>query len=267
MKNVFNVAILAFLSVAIFSCSDDDSDSDPDNDPQGTSQISVRMVDAPGDYEAVFVEVEDVVVKYNDSEEEVSIGAVNTGVYDLLELTGGVSVLLVDDEVPAGNLSQIRLILGDDNTVVIDGETFPLNTPSAQQSGLKINVNETLENGVLYEFVLDFDVDASVVARGDGGYNLKPVIRATTVAETGAISGTVLPLGVQTLVTATNGLVTISSYTDASGTYVLSGVPEGTYDLTFEADADLDIPPITLPDVDVTVGNVTTVETIEFILE
>tara|TARA_B100001765_G_C19508330_1_gene344916 strand:+ start:357 stop:1160 length:804 start_codon:yes stop_codon:yes gene_type:complete len=267
MKNLLNVAIVALLSFAVVSCSDDDANSNPDNDPQGTSQISVRMVDAPGDYEAVFVEVEDVVVKYNDSEDEVSIGTVNTGVYDLLELTGGVSVLLVDDEVPAGNLSQIRLILGDDNTVVVDGETFPLNTPSAQQSGLKINVNQTLENGVLYEFVLDFDVDASVVARGDGGYNLKPVIRATTVAETGAISGTVLPLGIQTLVTATNGLAEISTYTDINGTYVLSGVPEGTYDLTFEADADLGLPSITLPDIEVTIGDVTTVETVEFIIE
>lgn len=260
MKTLFrNFGILLLTIIGLGSCSDDNG-----NGQTGTARLSVKLVDDPGDYEAVFVDVQDVVIKYNGNDDEVSIGEINAGVYDLLELTGGVSVLLVDDEIPAGTVSQIRLVLGDNNSIVVDGETFPLSTPSAQQSGLKLQINETLEDGIFYEFILDFDVDKSIVAQGNGGYSLKPVIRATTVAETGSIAGSVSPAEIQTLVTADNGLISISSYTNAEGNYVLSGVPEGTYELTFTVDSGLNLPPIVLSDVVVTIGNVTTVETVEF---
>src|SRR5690554_2091884 len=130
----------------------------------------------------VFIDVEEVVIKYNGNQEDRVLG-IEGGVYDLLELTAGVNVLLYNDEVPAGDISQIRLILGEENSIVVDGEVLPLDTPSAQQSGLKIQVHQTLEAGVLYEFILDFDVDKSIVAQGNGGYSLKPVIRATTTAD------------------------------------------------------------------------------------
>ncbi|MDX1462540.1 MAG: DUF4382 domain-containing protein [Marinirhabdus sp.] len=259
-KLMFGLTSL-FMLVAFVACSDDD---DAQVMQEQTARMSVKLVDAPGDYEAVFVDVQDVVIKYNDNEDEVAIGEVNAGVYNLLELTGGVSVLLVDDEIPAGSISQIRLILGDDNSVVVDGETIPLQTPSAQQSGLKINVNETLEPGIFYEFILDFDVEESIVAQGNGGYLLKPVIRATTEAETGAIAGSVLPLGIQTLVTANNGIVEISTYTDVNGDFVLSGVPEGIYTVSYEADPILEFPIVEVEDVDVVIGSTTTLETVVF---
>jgi hypothetical protein len=156
------------------------------------------------------------------------------------------------------------LVLGSENSIVVDGQTYPMSTPSAQQSGLKIQLNETLEGGIFYEFLLDFDVDRSIVAQGNGDYSLKPVIRASTEAESGAITGNVLPVGTQTLVTATNGTDEISAYTNASGTFVLSGVPAGTYTLTYEADVNLNIPPVEVNGVEVSVGSVTTVETVVF---
>ncbi len=260
-KFVFGIASLCMLAF-LTSCSSDDDSQTPSE--QEMARMSVKLTDAPGDYDAVFVDVQDVVIKYNGQEEEVVIGEVNAGIYDLLELTGGVSVLLVDDEIPAGDISQIRLILGDDNTVVVDGETFPLQTPSAQQSGLKINVNETLLGGIFYEFILDFDVDKSIVQQGNGGYLLKPVIRATTEADTGAITGAVLPIGIQTLVTAENANNEISAFTDETGIFVLSGVPAGTYTLTYEADVNLGFPPIVVNDVEVVVGAVTEVDGVVF---
>jgi hypothetical protein len=199
-------------------------------------------MDAPGDFDHVYIDVVDVMVKVNDASDDedgwVSLNAVNTGVYDLLELTGGVNVLLVDDfEVLSGNLNQIRLVLGDDNSVVIDGQTFPLNTPSAQQSGLKIQVNATLLPNIAYTFLLDFDVDESIVIAGNSGnINLKPVIRASVEASTGTISGSILPLGVQTQITATNGIETISAYADVDGNFILVGLNPGIYTVTVDPD-------------------------------
>lgn len=251
MKNLIKISFVFIALVAFISCSDDDTKE------QGTARLMVSMTDAPGDYEHVYVDVQDVVVKYTESEGEVSLGNINAGVYDLLELTGGISVLLADEEVPSGHITQMRLILGSENSIVIDGETHPLQTPSAQQSGLKLNVNQTLEAGILYEFLLDFDVNESIVVQGNGGYILKPVIRASTAAESGSISGTVLPVGFQTLVTASNTEHTISAYTNAQGIFVLHGVPEGTYTITIEPELTSGFEILVLENVVVTNGEIT----------
>ena len=56
------------------------------------------------------------------------------------------------------------------------GETA-LTMPSAQQSGLKMNVDIDVAAGQIADVVLDFDACKSVVRRGNSGqYNLKPVI-------------------------------------------------------------------------------------------
>ncbi len=260
------VLLVTFLSVT--SCNNEESP----NENLEMARTTFKLVDAPGDYDNVFIDVQDIVIKYNGGGDDVilggddasTIGEFNAGVYDLLELTGGVSALLADREIPAGDISQIRLILGEDNSVVVEGETFPLRTPSAQQSGLKIQVHQSLEEGILYEIILDFDVDRSIVPLGNGGFNLKPVIRASIAAETGTVSGDVIPASLQTLVSATNGDIEISSYTDDNGNYLLSGVPEGIYTVTLEPDVSLNLDIVTINDVQVNIGENTILDSVEF---
>ncbi|QQX77683.1 MULTISPECIES: DUF4382 domain-containing protein [Aequorivita] len=254
MKSLLKLSLIAFLFIGFASCSSDDDS----NTNEGKAKLSIRLTDAPGDYENVFVDVQEVVIKYNNGQEDLNLG-INAGIYDLLELTAGVNVLLFNDEVPAGSISQIRLVLGEQNNIVVDGQTLPLATPSAQQSGLKIQVNETLEAGILYEFMLDFDVDKSIVSQGNGDYSLKPVIRATTVAESGAISGTIVPPGIVTMITAVSGTTEISTYANPLGEFLLSGVPDGTYTVTAQADVNLGIPPVVIENVTVVQGEVTAI--------
>src|SRR5688572_15897196 len=121
---IFSLASL--LCLFITSCSSND-----DNGSAQTSKVTVRMTDAPGDYDEVNVEVLDVKIKSTSETGEdgwVSIGNITPGIYNLLDLTGGVNVLLADNEVPSGFLGQIRLILGEHNTVKKDGVTYPLKT-------------------------------------------------------------------------------------------------------------------------------------------
>ena len=256
LKNVTfkSLMIATFISLGLTSCSEDD-DSNPSG--EGSASLTVRMTDAPGDYDAVFVDVQDIEIHVESDNEAnteadvdgdgwVSVGDVQTGVYDLLELTGGVSQLLADTEVPSGYVSQMRLILGSENSVIIDGVEKPLNTPSAQQSGLKLQLNQNFEAGENYAFLLDFDVDKSVVETGNGSYNLKPVIRLSAEADAGMVVGKVvtpadIEMSVQTLVILTGESTTISAYTDAEGNFALNGVPAGVYSLEAipEADANL----------------------------
>ncbi|HAZ25659.1 MAG TPA: hypothetical protein DCY95_14560, partial [Algoriphagus sp.] len=74
-----------------------------------------------------------------------------------------------------------------------------LKTPSAQQNGLKIKVNQPIEGGQSYNLVIDFDVAKSIVVAGNSGnIILKPVLRAY-LEEAAGISGLVLPLDAQTI--------------------------------------------------------------------
>jgi hypothetical protein len=119
---------------------------------------------------------------------------------------------------------------------MIDSQMIKLTTPSAQQSGLKINIHQDINEGVLYKMLLDFDAARSIVETGNGKYMLKPVIRATLQAQGGSIRGYVLPDSVRTNVMAIKGTDTISTYT-LNGGYILKGVDAGTYALYFNPDS------------------------------
>ena len=258
------------MSLSLFSCNDDDN-------TQGTSKLMVRMSDAPGDYDEVNVEVLDVMIKSStDSGEEgwISVGdktQVGEGkIYDLLKLTGGTNIMLTDSLIPSGYLGQIRLVLGDQNTVVVDGETFDMTTPSSQQSGLKLQVNQTLTDGLTYEFLLDFDVDKSIVTTGNSDYVLKPVIRISAVEATGVIKGVLSPaVDYQVLASVQLGDQIFSAYVtmddkdgdsnDGDGAFQINGIPSGTYTLTLTPDPVSGKTPKLIPNVIVVNGQTTNV--------
>lgn len=236
-----NLFILSLLVLTFYNCTNDSKDAANLNG--GFANISIKLVDGPGNYDKVFVDVQDILIKMNDDSEGdsgwESVG-VTPGVYDLLELTGGQSAILIDDyEVLAGELSQMRMILGDNNYVVKGEEEFPLKTPSAQQSGLKLKINQTLEAGYLYSFVLDFDVAKSIVDAGNSNnIILKPVINASLEAASGIIKGVISPSDFQTEVSVMVDGESISTFanTENGGAFMLYGVFAGTYDLTVTPD-------------------------------
>jgi hypothetical protein len=258
---------LSILLLTFYNCTN--SSNDPINQNDGPARISIKLVDGPGDYDQVFVEIVDIMIKMNDDSEGdggwESTGATG-GSYDLLTLTGGQSAILVDDyEVLDGELSQIRLVLGEDNYVVKDGEEYDLKTPSAQQSGLKVKVNQTVEAGYLYSFVLDFDVAKSIVDAGNSNnIILKPVIYASLEAASGIIKGVISPSDFQTEVSVMVDGEAITSYanTENGGEFMLYGVFAGTYDLTITPDPTTNYIPQVLS-VDVVNGQITDVGTIE----
>jgi hypothetical protein len=136
--------------------------------------VNVRMTDAPAIYDAVNIDLQEVVITGNDST-AVTLD-VNAGIYNLLDFSNGVDTLIATGALEVSEVSQIRLILGPNSTIVVDGVSYPLSTPSAEQSGLKLQVNATLEAGVVYTILLDFDANKSIVVTGNNTYKLKPVV-------------------------------------------------------------------------------------------
>lgn len=162
------LGLLLFSGIAtIFSCSKENN--------AGTSNLQVRLTDAPAAYDKVNVDIKEVRVNFrDDSTGWISLNT-NAGVYNLLALQNGVDTLLATGTVQAGIVKEIRLILGTDNTIVVSGISYPLTIPSGSESGLKIKVGKKL-NASLDSIVVDFDAALSVKEEA-GGYKLRPVLR------------------------------------------------------------------------------------------
>lgn len=204
------------------------------NDDNGMATFRVRLTDAPGDYDAVNVDIQGVEV-HTDADGWKPL-TVKTGVYNLLDFTNGLDTLIASGQIPSGKVSEIRFILGTNNSIVVDGTTYPLSTPSAQQSGLKLKIHEDLAEGVTYTIVIDFDAAKSVVETGKGSYSLKPVLRTVTAAVSGAIKGVVNPAASHPALLAISGTDTFGTYADSTtGKFLIRGVPAGTYQVIVDA--------------------------------
>ena len=106
--------------------------------------MTVYLTDAPAEYDAVNIEVVGIQVKASTDPGEggwtTMPMAVSPVIYNLLEFTNGMETLLSTFELPAGKVSQLRLILGENNSIVVNGvaSALPLEVPSG--SGIRIKV-------------------------------------------------------------------------------------------------------------------------------
>lgn len=185
MKNIkidaFIFSVILVVIMCVTACDNSDDPVSQDTENNQPSNISVSLTDAPGEYDAVNLEVVDVLIKKDpniDGAGWVSIAANHAASYNVMDLTGGTNVLIANTWISTGYLSQIQLVLGEKNTIIKNGVSYPLTTPSVHQSGFILKVNKTLEPGLAYNFVLDFDIDKSIVKTNNPNeFILKPVIR------------------------------------------------------------------------------------------
>ena len=274
LKKISFIILTLFVFFGFQSCKNDTID---------TARTQLKLIDAPGDYLEVNVEIIDILYNNSENEEDwtsfipVSGYPINI---DLTELIAGNNLLLTDQIIPSGTLKQIRLVLSDNNNLVIEGDegeepiSVHLDTPSALQSGLKLNLNTNLEPGFSYTFILDWDVNKSIVDTGNSGkYNLKPVIRVNTDVNSGSISGTVtgevenddieeaVPLTNVSVSVYQDDIYVAESLTDENGVFLIQGLDAGDYLIKIEQegyDNYVSAVPIT-----VIAGEVSQVETIE----
>lgn len=206
------------------------------SDSGGSGTLRVSMTDAPAcGFDHVYITVDRVRVHQSASAAGSAAGWRELDLatpqrIDLLELTNGILEELGQIPLPAGNYQQIRLhLVSDGNSVVPSGGSEqPLATPSASQSGYKVNGNFSVAADTLVDLILDFDACHSIVQRGNGSYGLKPVVTAIPEVVSGSISGYVAaaqggPSVAGALVMAQRDGVTVkATVADANGLFVLS---------------------------------------------
>jgi len=233
-----------------------------------TGTLQVMLTDAPAAYESVFIDIKEVSVHMDSAADDENNGwrTINDQPVwvDLLDLTNGTMEILGEEDLEPGMYRQMRFILGADNELVIDGQRIPLTTPSAQELGLKLNINAEIKSNSTYTLLLDFDASRSIVQAGNSGkYLLKPVIRTVNVAEAGSISGEITPADAQPWVYAIAEEDTVAgTQATIDGDFLLIGLTNGTYDLSF-LPTDGDLSPTYVPDVTVIDPDTTTIGTID----
>jgi len=212
----------------------------------GMGTLGISLTDAPAcGFDAVYVTVSKVRAhQQNSGGGWADITLTPARKINLLDLNNGALENLGETSLPAGRYSQLRLILDDRlptyNSVILTGTTteIPLDTPSAAQSGIKLNAEFDVIANQRIDLVMDFNACKSIVKRGNGSYGLKPVIKVVPFALNGIhgfVDTGLLPSNV--MVTAQqNGEVVKSTAPKSSGEFYLTRLPPGGYEVVLTAD-------------------------------
>lgn len=237
MKRSIKVFTITALAAALAACGGDGSSSG------STGTVSIGLTDAPAmDLSSVNVAFDAIRLKPIDGD-WLEFTLKETGVIDLLTLQGGVTEsLIANEEVPAGNYNEIRLIVNTDESWVTretQGDArYTLGVPSGAQSGLKLKGTFTVAADTSQSFTIDFDVRKSIVnpqGRALGDYMLKPVLRLVNNLEVGQIEGEVDYAQIQSARLGNNEQATCSTGYFGS-VYVFEGADIEPVDLNVERD-------------------------------
>ncbi|MFA6979598.1 MAG: DUF4382 domain-containing protein [Ignavibacteriaceae bacterium] len=229
-ENLIRLAVfLSFFATTIFVCSCSNSTTSPAAE-QG--QMKITMVDTPADFDQVNIVVTRVEVHKSGADSSSGWVVINntSATYNLLTLRNGASVVLGDNSLDAGHYTQIRLILGVGCNIVINGITYSLDVSSGTLTGIKLNHEFDIQSNIVYELLLDFDAQHSIVLTGTGQYKLSPVIRVIPIVISGTISGTINPINAGASVHAIKGTDTVSTTTElTTGLFKVMALVQGTY--------------------------------------
>lgn len=243
---LFGIAVysaFALSALFVWSCSHHDEMQD------GNGKIKVSVTDAPFSInliEEAKITISKIEVRHKDSVGGNSFEVVYEGAAELniADLKNGIVEELSDAEVPAGSYDLVRIYVDNASVKLVNGLSYDLKVPSGAQSGLKVFVTPEInvQGGLTTELLLDFELSKSFVAKGNPkylddvkGFNFKPVIRAINNSFAGRVEGFVNSDSEMALAGANVWLeadtVVSATFSDSTGFFALTGIPEGSYKL------------------------------------
>jgi hypothetical protein len=143
---------------------------------QPTTTLYIKLTDSRVVAQDINIDVKEVTVNLEGETEWISLKP-KAGVYNLLNLKNGKDTLIATGDAPATRIvKQMRLILGDKNTIQINKQTVPLNITTKTGNSLDVVVGAKM-NKSLETVVVDFDAATSINQTADGKYELNPVLK------------------------------------------------------------------------------------------
>jgi hypothetical protein len=194
------LGLLAPLALLLLSCGSgggsSTSGTSGDSGGSGTSgTLSVAITDAkpklPEGTEHVYITFDEVQV-HKAGGDWVSLPVVAPAPHriDLLQFSDGKTTQLVPPvKLTSGKYTQIRIVVSE-ASLVIDGNTYPVEVPSGKlKTDQEFNF-EVLGGGAV-DLTVDFDLYKSIVVTGNYKYKLKPVLHIVRTLEAATIQGSI----------------------------------------------------------------------------
>jgi hypothetical protein len=248
MKQMIRFIALGLLSLAvvIYSCQKESTGDGSVTSLDKPHSVTIYLTDDQTPvFDSVFIDIQKLEVKLEDDTLAnggwVSLN-INAGVYNILRFRNGLDTLFATGTLPNARVRKVRLTLGTQNSVMKNGQSFPLKVHSNDRevvANLESNNFEIVHpNQVL--FWIDFDASRSIQVDNSGsgnnnGYRLKSRIKIFTRSHSGRIEGRVLPQAADALVMAINGTDTTVAIPDRSdGEFKIVGLNAGTYKVFYD---------------------------------
>lgn len=224
------IILLAALVFAV-SCNDASEGS-------GMALVNLRLIDAPGDFDEAWIEIEGVEVMLGKDRQ----GTDAEWVYlpydqpnqkiDVSKLVGEGVLLLARAEVPVGAISKIKLILGNDHHLMKKDKRRSLTLKDPGGHAFEIEADYRLERSLSYDIYLDLDLERSILSTSDTTqFLLQPKVRSFIREERGEIKGEIEPISAKPVIYAIRDGDTVTTLSDAQGVFALRGLEEGEHTL------------------------------------
>jgi hypothetical protein len=249
-----------FISFFSFACQKENSEH---GNNEGKSSVNIFLTDDPSlNFEKVLLDITKVEIKVeddadqqhesehqqgdddNDHHGETSGGwmpvDIHPGIYDILRFRNGLDTLFGSASFDnARLLKKVRITLGNNNSVEINGNSTPL-TIHDNDNIIVLNIDElsvAVNSGGLTNFWIDFDAGSSIRLHGND-LELKPNCKVFSREKSGGIEGNVLPGNAAAVVMAINGADTATAKPEDSGEFKFIGLNPGNYTLIYHATAN-----------------------------
>ena len=158
----------------------------PGSGPASPARLAINLTDAPATFDSVFVTISTVEIE-NSADGTWTTLADTPQKFDLLTLQNGATALLGGNDLAAGSYGQLRLLV-DSASVVSGGVESPLTIASGAQTGIKLDLDATVEDGNTYSLVIDYNAGQSIKQTGMG-YLMAPVITVKSFTGTATDAG------------------------------------------------------------------------------
>lgn len=260
MKTIKTIGLkfsVIFLCVSFFACQKNGSYS---HENKGTSSVNIFLTDDPSlIFDRVLLDIVKIEIKVEDDSEsqhesehhdevddndrhgETSGGwmgvAIHPGVYDILRFRNGLDTLFGSTSFDAAKgLKKVRITLGSNNSVMINGTNSPL-IIDGNDNFIVVNIDElsvAINSGGLTNFWIDIDAGSSIRLK-DNQFELKPHVKVFSREKSAGIEGHVFPENAGAVVLAINGTDTLTAKPEDSGEFKFIGLKPGTYTLVYHA--------------------------------